>query len=1177
MKSSLSYVFLLSLFSLISCNLFSQSHSLHLKSGTYSLNNGSDFTWNQEELIDGHFYRIVSFNEVPTEHVKKELALNGIQLLDYLPKHAFFAKISPNVNWSSLQNAEVSPILNDYKLSRLLSRKEYPHWTLFGEDKIELVAAYFEGIPVENATEQIRSIGGSIAITNESQFTLNVRVKLTDLEALYALNSFHYFDVIQPEAEPENGNARANHRSNVLWTENGNGLTYNGSGVKVMMQDDGVIGPHIDYTGRIDQSNCTGCSTSDNNTHGDHVSGTIMGAGNLDPENRGMAHGADLFVYGSGNGNYNSVPNLYDNEDVVITSKSYSNGCNSGYTSLARQLDGQIYDRPSLIHVFSAGNNGASACSPNDYGAGPTWGNITGGHKMGKNVVTVGNLSRYDFLNSSSSRGPATDGRIKPDICGVGTSVVSTGPGNDYFTATGTSMSCPGVAGVLAQLYEGYKDLNGGNNPESALMKASILNSAEDLGNPGPDFRFGWGRINARRAFDIIQGGQYIADNISQGGSNNHQVTIPSGVSELRVMVYWMDKEGATNASIALVNDINMVVTDPALISYDPWVLDHTPANVDLNAVRAIDNLNNVEQVTLTDPAAGTYNIDIDGFAIPDGPQDYYVVYYFVRDEITVTYPIGGEGIDNASSATVRWDAPEGTDDFTIEYSLDNGSTWNSAGTAASNQRFYNWATPNVVSGLTKVRVTRNTISDQSDTTFTLIDVPANLEFDWICPDSANIKWDPVTGATAYEVSMLGTKYMDSIGTTSASNLTIQMPAGTNGWFSVRALGPNNARGERAIAIEKGTNEFNCSTSPPMAAFSVDCPAGGTGHCFDVSDLTINAIAGSNYTWYFPGGTPSTSTAQNPVICYATPGDYDVALVVDNGAGIDSIYSTNAIYVQYTAQLPYFEGFENHTSFVNNDQWSVANPDANQAFVITTDAALSGTQSARIRNFTQFGNYEDELISGPVDLSVLAPSDIMTLSFRYSYRRRSDNTYEVLKVFITQGCEDGWVQRKTLAGPQLSTLNSTSEWFPSTAADWTTVHMTNVTSNYYSGDFRFKFEFESDGGNNLYLDDINLYQGAPSDDPILVGLDDSNPAIAKTLLYPNPTDDEINVEFNLNNGGSTDLTISDITGKQLKSYTVAGSPGKNIAFIDVNDLSSGVYFLNISVSGSTEQLRFVIQ
>jgi hypothetical protein len=198
----------------------------------------------------------------------------------------------------------------------------------------------------------------------------------------------------------------------------------------------------------------------------------------------------------------------------------------------------------------------------------------------------------------------------------------------------------------------------------------------------------------------------------------------------------------------------------------------------------------------------------------------------------------------------------------------------------------------------------------------------------------------------------------------------------------------------------------------------------------------------------------------------------------------------------------------------------------------------------------------------------------MTLSFRYSYKRKNESNDEWLKVFITKSCEDSWVQRKTIHGSLLSPLTSNSEWIPSTDEDWTTVHMTNVTSNYFVGDFRFKFEFESDNGNNFYLDDINLYQGAPSDE-IILGLNDLE--ISNMALYPNPTDGEINVEFYLNAASTTQLTILDLTGKQLNSYSVNASTGKNVAFIDVNELSSGVYLLNINVDGINRQLRFVIQ
>src|SRR5690606_24595036 len=181
--------------------------------------------------------------------------------------------------------------------------------------------------------------------------------------------------------------------------------------------------------------------------------------------------------------------------------------------------------------VFSAGNAGTSNFG---YGAGPGWGNITGGHKQAKNCMTVGNLTYQDGLANSSSRGPAYDGRIKPDICAVGTSVWSTINPNTYASYTGTSMACPGVAGTLAQLYQGYKLTHSGNTPPSALIKASVLNTGDDLGNPGPDFKFGWGRINARRAYSILSNNQFFIDSVANTQNKTHNINVPPGTAEIR-------------------------------------------------------------------------------------------------------------------------------------------------------------------------------------------------------------------------------------------------------------------------------------------------------------------------------------------------------------------------------------------------------------------------------------------------------------------------------------------------------------------------------------------------------------------------------------------------------------------------------------------------------------------
>src|SRR4029079_10104426 len=118
-----------------------------------------------------------------------------------------------------------------------------------------------------------------------------------------------------------------------------------------------------------------------------------------------------------------------------------------------------------------------------------------------------------------------------------------------------------------------------------------------------------------------------------------------------------------------------------------------------LPAVRRVDTLNNMEQVTIDNPASGTYTISVNGTDIPFGPQKYYIVYEFWDDNITVTYPIGGEGFVPGETEVLRWDAFGTASNFQVEYSTDNGTSWNSIGTASGITRQYDWLVPNNVSG----------------------------------------------------------------------------------------------------------------------------------------------------------------------------------------------------------------------------------------------------------------------------------------------------------------------------------------------------------------------------------------------------------------------------------------------------------------------------------------------
>ncbi|MBT5699549.1 MAG: S8 family serine peptidase, partial [Flavobacteriales bacterium] len=415
-----------------SISSFSQENRIVLKSGTFKTDYYFDLN-----ISDNDNYRMLFFNQIPNQKQKNELQKLGVEFLYYLPKNIYVVSFSQNISENQLKKYNIISVVkikSEYKIDYKIQSNNFPKWAL-KNNKLYIKLLLFKDVIIPDVLEEIRVLSESIEDLNEFSNSVTISIIPSNLNLFSELNYVSYIEAIDPPSEKENNEGRTLHRSNVINTNFSTGRHYDGSGINIMMQDDGVIGPHVDYNGRVDQSNCSGCSTSNSNDHGDHVAGTIMGAGNIDPQAAGMANGAFLYVYSSSNNNYYDVPTIYQNNDVIITSKSYSNGCNAGYTSLSQDLDEQIVLYPSLSHVFSAGNDGNSDCG---YGAGSNWGNVTGGHKQAKNVIAVANLNGIGDLASSSSRGPAADGRIKPDIAAKGTSVWSTIPSYSYGNKTGT-------------------------------------------------------------------------------------------------------------------------------------------------------------------------------------------------------------------------------------------------------------------------------------------------------------------------------------------------------------------------------------------------------------------------------------------------------------------------------------------------------------------------------------------------------------------------------------------------------------------------------------------------------------------------------------------------------------------------------------------------------------------
>ena len=169
---------------------------------------------------------------------------------------------------------------------------------------------------------------------------------------------------------------------------------------------------------------------------------------------------------------------------------------------------------------------------------------------------------------------------------------------------------------------------------------------------------------------------------------------------------------------------------------------------------------------------------------------------------------------------------------------------------------------------------------------------------------------------------------------------------------------------------------------------------------------------------------------------------------------------------------------------------------------------------------------------------------------------------EALKVFITGDCGDTWVQRKTLTGNQLGSQAVATSWKPASQADWVTVHMTNVTSTYFQQNFRAKWRFEGNGGNNFYLDDINLYNGAPSNEVVL-GIQEEDALLNGAIVYPNPASDELNVEYSSATTEKMWIMLIDNHGKQVQSHQINSNAGKNLVMLDTQALAAGKYTLII--------------
>ncbi|HWR32642.1 MAG TPA: S8 family serine peptidase, partial [Chitinophagaceae bacterium] len=567
---------------LLSCSLAAQDdsrYSLLLKSGSFI----PDKNITAEKLdqfnrtasrTTGITFAIIQFEQIPSAAERQQLQQTGIELLDYIPNYAYTATISGALDASILSRLKTRAVVelpSGLKMEPGLARANYPSWAVKSAGTIDIWISFPKTFSFETVSNELHNKNFDIASTTFRQYrVLSLRIPIQRLGELAALPFVEYVQAAPHEDQPLNYNSMFASRANVIKASLANGgRNLNGQGVVVGIGDDGDPQTHLDFTGRL--INRVGERPR---AHASHVTGTIGGAGIIQELYAGYAPKSTLLSQVFSN-IYTYAPAYVQDHGMVITNNSYGSvvdDCdyNGRYDLTARILDQQAFDLTELQHVFAAGNDGNKNCSPYP----PGFRTVLGGYQAAKNVLTVGSTDYNSDWSNFSSKGPVRDGRLKPEIMSMGQFEASTWTNNLYSYNNGTSMAAPGVAGGLALLIQRYRQLHGGANPKNSLMKALLCNGANDRGNAGADFSYGFGQMNLLRSLAMMENTTYFSSSLARGVTNTHSVNVPANTAQLKVLLYWQDPPAAVMASKALVNDLDLQVTTPSSATVLPSLLD---------------------------------------------------------------------------------------------------------------------------------------------------------------------------------------------------------------------------------------------------------------------------------------------------------------------------------------------------------------------------------------------------------------------------------------------------------------------------------------------------------------------------------------------------------------------------------------------------------------------------
>ncbi|MEE2906861.1 MAG: S8 family serine peptidase [Planctomycetota bacterium] len=513
-----------------------------------------------------------------------------------------------------------------------------------GVDSSVVCVQLHQGVPLEAGEDLLRAWGGQVYSRIESLQGLVVELPTAHLAGVSRMPLIRWIEPVLPPLEPTADEMRECSDIDVVqappWLLDGSGVTL------TLVEVDLPSDFHSDLEGRVQHR--TGGSVGG---HPTHVAGIMAGDGSASSGTfRGVAPGAMIDAYVlSGLGEYlfytdpGSLESIYANQIALGGAAAFnqSMGINVGLNQYPCWLLGDYGMTSALldelargsqgdpvVSVWSAGNErGYDHCSENYGTVAPP--------ACAKNILTVGAVySNTSNVTWFSGWGPTDDGRIKPDVVAAGSQIggdngiTSCALGGGYESRSGTSMSAPVVTGIVGLMQQAWTEaVSGSTDPLPSTYRAILCHTAEDRWTPGPDYRTGWGLVDAVAAVSKMSQRTWQEGELANGELLvlPFEVSAADSNSPLRITMAWDDLAALPGNNAGLVNDLDLILQAPDGSLFYPWTLN--PNDPEAAATRDVaDRLNPIEQVQVDTPEPGIWNALITHASLEQGPQSFSLV-----------------------------------------------------------------------------------------------------------------------------------------------------------------------------------------------------------------------------------------------------------------------------------------------------------------------------------------------------------------------------------------------------------------------------------------------------------------------------------------------------------------------------------------------------------------------